>query len=466
MRLFAKFFLCATFVLSSALLFSGYLLITYSHESAINRETVRATTQYQYDKFTVQASLISNAENLQNGIPRELLSRLSSELSSLTAFFAEDKTLLYSDLPPKTDLTILDDVSENAHIYRFQTVEDESYILVCGKITQSGVSLYLLVATDISAVVIQKEQMRQSFVKVYFLTLLLSTAVILILSMFITRPIKRMNRAAADIARGQYNERLPITGGDEISELSKSFNLMTDAVEDKIFELEENSRQKEDFVANFAHELKTPLTSVIGYADMLYQKSLPPEQVKDAAWYILGEGLRLEALSLKLLDLIVLDRQDFVLEKMRSDELFENIVGSLKPLLEEREASIQLRIDPAAVMVEYDLFKTLILNLIDNATKAGGRNIKIAGLQNGSRYSVSVKDDGRGIPETELNKVTEAFYMVDKSRSRKQHGAGLGLSLAAKIAEIHGSSLEFNSIEGVGTIVNIELALGGLEDEE
>ena len=101
MRLFAKFFLCATIVISSALLVSGYLLITYSYESAINRETDRATTQYQYDKFTVQASLISNAESLQNGMPREILSRLSSDLSSLTAFFAEDKTLLYSNLPPQ-----------------------------------------------------------------------------------------------------------------------------------------------------------------------------------------------------------------------------------------------------------------------------------------------------------------------------------------------------------------------------
>jgi len=296
----------------------------------------------------------------------------------------------------------------------------------------------------------------------------LSMAVILLLSALITRPIKRVNKAAAGIASGRYNERLEDSGGDEIGDLSRSFNMMADAIEDKISELEENARQKEDFVANFAHELKTPLTSVIGYADMLYQKTLTPDRVKDAAWYILSEGLRLEALSLKLMDLVVLGRQDFVLEEMRSDELFENIAGSLKPLLEERKASLILKIDPANVMVEYDLFKTLMLNLIDNATKAGGHKIKIAGLQNGSRYSVNVNDDGRGIPETELNKVTEAFYMVDKSRSRKQHGAGLGLSLAAKIAEIHGSSLEFSSIEGIGTIVYIDLGLapGGSEYEE
>jgi signal transduction histidine kinase len=272
-----------------------------------------------------------------------------------------------------------------------------------------------------------------------------------------TRPIKRLGRAAAGIAGGNYRERLPISSGDEIGDLSKSFNLMADAVEDKINELAENARQKEDFVASFAHELKTPLTSVIGYADILYQKTLPPEQVKDAVWYILSEGLRLEALSLKLMDLIVLNRQDFTLEAMPSAELLHNAVGGLHPLLEEKKVSLHLKVSPAYIKVEYDLFKTLLLNLIDNSIKAGGSVIEVVGRKNGDRYGISVSDNGRGILASELDRITEAFYMVDKSRSRKQHGAGLGLALAARIAEIHGGSLHFESEEGTGTIVTLDL---------
>jgi signal transduction histidine kinase len=460
MRLYAKFFFCATLVISIALLLSGYLLIAYSHESAINRETDRAVNQYQYDKFTVQAGLIAYADSLREGIPESILRRLASDLNGLTAFFAQDRTLLYSELPPRTSFPILNDVSDNSHAYRFQTVDGESYIMVCGKLTQNNVTLYLLAATDISGVVAQKEQMTQSFVKVYFITLSLSIAVILILSALITRPIKKMNKAAAEIAQGRYSERLSISSGDEIGDLSKNFNMMADAVEDKIYALSENERKKEDFVANFAHELKTPLTSIIGYADMLYQKTLTAKQVKDAAWYILSEGLRLETLSLKLMDLIVLNRQDFTLEKMRAEEVLSSIADSLKPVFEEKKVSFHLKACPAYIMVEYDLFKTLLLNLLDNAMKAGCGRIEVVGEPNGSLYSVSVTDNGRGIPATELNKISEAFYMVDKSRSRKQHGAGLGLSLAAKIAEIHGSSLKFNSGEGVGTIVKIDLMRG------
>jgi signal transduction histidine kinase len=166
------------------------------------------------------------------------------------------------------------------------------------------------------------------------------------------------------------------------------------------------------------------------------------------------------------MDLIVLNRQDFTLEEMRAEEVLSSIADSLKPVFEEKNISFSLKACPAYILVEYDLFKTLLLNLLDNAMKAGASRIEIAGEPTGDMYSVSVTDNGRGIPAAELNKITEAFYMVDKSRSRKQHGAGLGLSLAEKIAGIHGSTLEFNSREGIGTVVKIDLTPGRGEDGE
>jgi Signal transduction histidine kinase len=466
MKLFTKFVLCATLVICITLLLSGYMLITSSYERALNRERERAMNQYQYDKFTVQVGLLSNADLFYEGVFQNILSDLSSDLSGFTVFFSEDETLLYTELPSKTDFSILSDISDNLHAHQFLTIDEESYIVVGGKLTQSGITLYLLVATDISTVVAQKEEMIQSFIQIYFIMLMFSMVAILILSAMITRPIKRMSNVAAGIAQENYKERLSISSKDEIGELSKSFNLMADAVENKINELSKSVRQKEDFVANFAHELKTPLTSVIGYADMLYQKTLPYDKIKEAAWYILNEGLRLEALSLKLIDLIVLNRQEFMLEELYTDELFTNIVGSLKPIIEERKVSLYLKVHPAYIMVEYDLFKTLLLNLIDNAMKSGGDKIDIMGECNENGYSVSVSDNGRGIPKSELTRITEEFYMIDKSRSYKQHGAGLGLSLVVRIAEIHGGSLEIDSEENVGTIARVDLAYGRSDEHE
>ena len=108
-----------------------------------------------------------------------------------------------------------------------------------------------------------------------------------------------------------------------------------------------------------------------------------------------------------------------MLEKIPARELLTNIAGGLKPLFEEKHVKLKISAQPAYIMVEYDLFKTLLLNLIDNAIKAGCGWIEIAGRQTGGSYSLSVSDNGRGMSAAELARITEAFYVADKSRSCK-----------------------------------------------
>lgn len=458
MRLFAKSFLLSSSLMGVALLLSGYLLIASSFESAIGRETERALNQFQFDRFAVQAAMLANPMPAPQRIPIPMLSQLSGEFSGLTAFFDGDRALLYSTLPFSLDASVLAQISDNITVTQFQTIGERTFILVGGRIVQSGQVLYFVLANDISTVTMHRQDMMQRFVVIYFFTLLLSMILSVLATAFIVRPIERMNRIAGKMAQGLYHERIESRSRDEIGELAHNFNHMADAIETKLEELSKNARQKEDFVANVAHELKTPLTSMIGYADMLYQKNLSPDKTKEAAWYILNEGLRLEALSLKLMDLIVLDRQHFILEEVDAVLFFEELVGGLQPLFETHQASHTLHIEPAYLRLDYDLFKTLILNLIDNAVKAGCTHIELRGAVQGERYTIRVTDNGRGMPETELANITEAFYTVDKSRSRRQNGAGIGLALVAKIARIHGSSLHFNSAEGVGTVITLDVA--------
>ncbi|MCL1787671.1 MAG: HAMP domain-containing histidine kinase [Defluviitaleaceae bacterium] len=448
MRLFAKSFLCTTLIISIALLMLGYLLITSSQENAIHRETQRAQNQFQYDMFTMQANMIDGAA---------LFNRHLLELSGRTVDMSPNGQQVHFNVPAGVDFSLLEKITEHTRAMEFQTIGGATYLIIGGLLTQGDTSLHLLVATDISDIIAQHQLMTHNFWRIYFITLAFSMGLVLVFSAFLTTPIKKMNQAAALIAQGRYDQRLRRFSGDEIGQLAGSFNLMADAVEEKMDALLENARQKEDFVGNFAHELKTPLTSVIGYADMIYQKDLPLAQVKDAAWYILNEGLRLEALSIKLMDLIVLNRQDFVLETVDTQALFADISGSLAPMLADKNVSLRMDIDPATIKVEYDLFKTLMFNLIDNAAKAGGKKIEISGRLTDTGYTMTVADNGRGMPAAELARITEAFYTVDKSRSRRQHGAGIGLSLVAKIADIHGGRLSFNSYENVGTVVKIDL---------
>lgn len=459
MRLFAKIFLCTTLVLSVAVLLSGYLLIAVSYEDSLERETEHALSQHQYDRFSVQSSLISSADRLgESGYPdAETLRSIARRLGGHCMFFSKDGAVLYSDIQEEVQTDLPGSVKENNAVYEVWRKGKTGYLLVCSTLFQGEMPLYLCSAVDISPLIQQKQQLESSFETVYFVTIGFGVLLMLLLSAFLTRPIIRLTQATARMAKGKYDKRLPDNRSDEIGVLSQSFNQMADTIEDKITELSENARQKEDFAASFAHELKTPLTSVIGYADMLYQKDLPKESVKNAAWYILNEGLRLESLSLKLMDLIVLGREDFVLEGLGANEILTNVASSLMPRFREKEIACSLDVDSADVLAEYDLFKTMMINLIDNAIKAGAKKIDIIGKAQRDHYIVTVADNGRGIPASELSRITEAFYMVDKSRSRKQHGAGLGLALCSKIAGIHHTRLQYRSTENVGTTVSIEL---------
>lgn len=463
MRLYAKIFLCGTAIFSAAFLVAGYLLLTNTYQNELNRERELALRQYQYDKFTVQSGLISEWQNITMGYAEDesFFERLVSNLGEGTAFYLETTRPLISNLPDKLDDSLVKEIKEDVISYQFQNVGEKSYLVTGGKIVQDEITVYMLRAVDITSITEKHKKLVEQFQRMYLAVLAVSMGVMLILSAFITRPVKKMNLAAKRIARGDYKERLSSRGSDEIAELTESFNAMTDSIEEKVEELSEALRQREEFVANFAHELKTPLTSVIGYADMLYQRELSRQEIKDASWYIMNEGMRLEALSLKLMDLFVLGRNEFLLEAMPAQEVLENVLQGIEPILQDRGANLKVQAENAYIKVEFDLLKTLIWNLIDNATKAGSSEITVVGTIKVDRYLLQVRDNGCGIPKEEIGKVTEAFYMVDKSRSRKQHGAGLGLALSEQIARIHGSGLKIESREQEGTVISLELYCEG-----
>ena len=198
----------------------------------------------------------------------------------------------------------------------------------------------------------------------------------------LTRPLAVLTEAGAQIAAGDYARRTALHTGDEIETLSRSFDAMADAVQEKIADLQADVQRREDFVGAFTHELKTPMTSIIGYADILATMQTDPAEQREAAAAIAHEGRRLEALSHKLLALLGLSEEALTL---------------------------------------------------------------------------TVADTGCGIPPEELPRITEPFYMVDKSRARRQGGSGLGLALCQRIAAAHGSALQIESEPGKGTRVSVTL---------
>ena len=227
-------------------------------------------------------------------------------------------------------------------------------------------------------------------------------------------------------------------------------------------ELTRSTQQKEEFLRSFAHETKTPLTSIIGYAELLQVQSGQPQQVRESAAYIYRQGRRLESLSKKLLDMIVIDQQELDLRAVDLPVFLENTAAVLRPALEEAEIHLTVQSEPGVVRVEPDLMETVCLNLLDNARKAVGPGgcLKLEGSFSERGCCIQVRDNGRGIPPEDLERVTEAFYMVDRSRARAQGGAGLGLTICRRIVEKHNGKLEFESRLGEGTWVRVILPGG------
>jgi signal transduction histidine kinase len=238
-------------------------------------------------------------------------------------------------------------------------------------------------------------------------------------------------------------------------------------LERSIENLENVASRREEFIGSFAHELKTPLTAIIGYADMLRSKEMAPKSRFTAAGYIFSEGKRLEALSLKLMDIIVAGKQEFEPRRFEVGYFIRSVAAVTVPSLSNDGMTLDMRWEPGEIEVEPDLFKTLLINLVDNARKASrkGSVIELFGKAEDGGYALYVRDHGRGMPQAELERITEPFYMIDKSRSRAQNGAGLGLALCQRIAELHGTKLEYESEEGQGTTVRI-LLKGGPALEE
>ena len=464
MKLFHKIFLCFVIIFGVTFSAAGFLLINYAYHNSIEQEKKFAFQEFQYNKYILQSILYSDPEYITSSETEN--SALNNNFTVPVTLYDKEGKCIFSSMSALPDIDTSYSPDSGSIFFKIEQNGDKYSIFVHDVISSDEHEIYLVTETDISQVVDKQEMMHNYFQRIYMIILCVVFPAIFLLTGMITAPIKNVSKAAKRIAGGNYSERISFSGHDEICELADNFNQMAERVEEKIDELSGIAKQKEEFAANFAHELKTPMTSVIGYADMLYQKDLSREQVKSAAYYIWNEGMRLEALSLKLMDLFVLDKQDFKLEKMDVKELFRDISEGIYPVCKKNGVIFHMGLENGKIYVDFDLLKTMILNMVDNAVKADCSDIWIVGKAGREGYVIQIADNGKGIPKNELGRITEAFYMVDKSRSRKQHGEGIGMALVAKIAAIHHAKMKIESDGKSGTVLSFTFPFKGGPDND
>ena len=319
----------------------------------------------------------------------------------------------------------------------------------------------LVTAYDTSDIFADRSRSVQRFLLLEVAVLLGAGVAATWFSRRLTRPLALLTGASRRMAAGDYALRTGIKTDDEIGQLSQSFDSMAEAVQDKVAALELSVRQREDFMGAFTHELKTPMTGILGYADLLRRMQPDPEEQREAAGAILHEAKRLESLGGKLLQLLHLDEEELALAPVSLDKAVAAAARAAAPVLEQNGG---VRLDASGgglwVTGDADLLCDLVLNLVSNAAKAGpgpDKTITVTACLAGEWVELCVKDQGCGIPADQIGRVTEPFYMVDKSRARRQGGSGLGLSLCASIARAHGGELRIESEPGRGTAVTVTL---------
>ena len=449
---------------------ASYLLISLSFQSALEREIDVAREEMQMLRITYEAVCSARGITLEN---------LDSKSSGLRRTLGEDPYFadrqfrvstqegiqVYSTLSSSSDQALLDSIDERSsgYILRFDQRTQRHLLHCAGAVSLPDGALYMETVRDISSLFSDREIHYQVYRWVVLLVVGVSAAVIFAFAYWLTTPIRALGRVATQLAQGDYTPRAKVSGDDEIGELAVSFNRMADAIARNVQELEAAARRQEDFTGSFVHELKTPLTSIIGYADMLRSRDLPEEKRFKAASYIFSEGKRLENLSLSLMSLLVVGHSEADVRPVNMRRLCEEAGRISQPAMRKRGLFLSVRAEDGVLQGDPALLQTLVQNLLDNARKASqpGGHVVLEGTGAGTGYRLRVADQGRGIPAEELGKITEAFYMVDKSRSRAEGGAGLGLALCQGIASLHRGALHFESRVGEGTVVTVEL--GGVE---
>lgn len=444
----------------------GFILINAVFQTALNDRVNTAVESNLYLCTSLNTIINSSDPVFTDYLVADFSAQISSHNGGNVSYAGEkEKTSFYNST------SFVNTLKKNQRGYQIIENDDGFFVHVISRLYLNDRNIYVETLVDITDIY----QTRSSNVVLYQILLLavalFSSGVLLLFSMYITRPLKKISTMARRISGGNFHERIDITSKSlqtkEILSLSKDFNRMADYIENYIGEIKDEVTRRDDFVAAFTHELKTPLTSIIGYADMLRSYDLPLDQRRSSAEYIYREGKRLEALSLHLLNMMVLKKNDFSLTEISTKRLFSEIRNSISFLLEKYSIECHMQAEQSEIFAESTLIKTLIYNLIDNACKASenGQYIELNGKIVQNRYRIEVCDFGHGIPEDEIERVTEPFYMVDKSRARKQGGAGLGLALCSEIARIHNSELTISSQLGKGTTVSFDVEVCGHENQ-
>lgn len=440
MKLTGKFLLAMALVVTLAVSVGGTLLLTFQFQASFQDAVSQDTSRHILARYSLESKLLS--DRLKGvAFSQRNLAKYADQLCSYTAdermrVTGSDGQVVFSNLEntPKLD--------ENS--YQACQVGERYYLYFQSATSVGGNQFQLVSAYDITHLYRERQRQFGVFLAIQGAVLAGTMAAAWLIARAITKPLRVLGQVSQEIAAGDYDRRTGLKTGDEIGAFSQSFDRMVDA-------LQREMEHRTAFVADFSHELKTPMTSVIGYADLLRSRQLSEDEKFRYADTIYKNSKRLENLSTQMMSLLHLSSQPLALTAVDTTKL-----GKRLGQLFGSEPLLQVELEPAQVKGAAELLLTLLRNLVENAQKASaGTPVIVTGVVEGEQYRISVADQGSGMTPEQARRATEPFYKGDRARSGG--GFGIGLSLCQRICQQHGTSLDIQSTPEVGTTVSFWL---------
>jgi two-component system OmpR family sensor kinase len=455
----------------SYLLITGFMLILMVLGLVVLFRNNPLVDQVTYRRLELGLPLISRRQGssiLEMG-PRELdlaIERLDQLLGERVFLLGPDGQIVGDSRPtlPEIPVQVARDAIQQADLFRgrYEDRNGVQWLYVTQGLEQGYA---LVVATQrpvirVLAALLGDDLLRPLF-QAGLASLVLSILLSFLIARWIAKPLDRMAQAARAVAAGDFKRDLRTTGPQEVESLATAFNEMIRQVED-------SQNAQRDFVANVSHELKTPLTSIQGFAQAILDGTAEDTtSLQHAAQVIFDESDRLKRLVEDLLDLARIDagQIDFRRDRVDLNAIITNVSDRLGIRARDAEVEIQELLPVFPPMIgDGDRLAQVFTNLVDNAIEhspAGGA-VRIGGEASQGWVSIYVEDEGPGIPTQELSRIFERFYQMDKARSSR--GVGLGLPISREIIRNHHGELSATSEVGRGSRFTVRLPLARTDD--
>lgn len=433
-----------------------FALSVFSQNQSLSNEKSKNLSRHQM----IAAATAADMESMDDDTDKNRFARLfkayaSSYAENGTSFeFRQGEDVLFSNLPEHGGER--EELLLQAGEYRalIRTVTGEKYLYIASLLPYGDKSYTFTSVYSLR----EHTENWNGLIRMYVIACAAVACLVAVLLYFILRklskPLEQLAHTADVFGKGDLSVRFLQKGRDEIGDLAASFNHMAQSIAGQMEELRLAAEQKERLADNLSHEMRTPLTSIQGYAEYALLSDPGPEERTEILGYIMEESKRLQLISERLLQMAVLRQGEIALFPVSLRDIFARVFFALQGKAAEKGVRLAEKFQDAFfVRGDSALIESLLMNLVDNALKACGEEglVECVITADGNKIIVMVRDNGRGMDAQDVKKLGEPFYRPDKARSRKEGGAGLGLALCFQIAALHGATLAFSSEKEVGT---------------